>query len=65
MQEVFPACVETFDDIDADTKEKTGETLTVKTAVLIPMLVKAIQELNAKVDAQATQISELQAKVGV
>jgi hypothetical protein len=59
MQEVFPACVEAFDDIDPDTKEKTGETLTVKTAILIPMLVKAIQELNAKVDAQAAEIAAL------
>jgi hypothetical protein len=31
---------------------------------LIPILVKAIQELNAKVDEQATTIAELQAKVG-
>jgi hypothetical protein len=51
VQQVFPACVESFDDIDPDTKEKIGETLTVKTAILIPMLVKAIQELNAKVTA--------------
>jgi hypothetical protein len=62
VQEVFPSCVESFDDIDPDTKEKTGETLTVKTAILIPMLVKAIQELNAKVDAQAVEIAILKGK---
>jgi hypothetical protein len=47
IQQVFPACVEAFDDIDQETKEKTGETLTVKTAILIPMLVKAMQEQQA------------------
>ena len=62
IQQVFPACVESFDDLDQETKEKTGETLTVKTAILIPMLVKAIQELNAKVDAQALEIATLKAK---
>ena len=31
---------------------------------VIPLLVAAIQELNAKVEAQATTIAELQAKVG-
>ena len=58
MQEVFPACVEAFDDIDPDTKEKVGETLTVKTAVLIPMLVKAIQELKAEVDSLKQQLGK-------
>ena len=63
MQQVFPACVEAFDDIDQETKEKTGETLTVKTAILIPMLVKAIQELKAINDTQAETINALTARI--
>jgi hypothetical protein len=51
LQEVFPSMIETFEDED-EKGEKTGEvTLGVKTTVLVPMLVKAIQELNAKVTA--------------
>jgi hypothetical protein len=58
IQQVFPACVESFDDLNPETKEKTGETLTVKTAVLIPMLVKAIQELKAINDTQAETLTQ-------
>jgi hypothetical protein len=62
VQEVFPACVESFDDIDPDTKEKTGETLTVKTAILIPMLVKAIQEQQAMIEELKTKVAALEDK---
>ena len=62
VQEVFPACVEAFDDIDPDTKEKTGETLTVKTAILIPMLVKAIQEQQDIIKSLTARIAALEAK---
>jgi hypothetical protein len=49
LREVFPAMIEESLDED-ESGEKTGEvTLSVKTTVLIPILVKAIQELNAKV----------------
>jgi len=60
LQQVFPSLIEETPDQD-ENGEKTGEvTLGVKTSVLIPILVKAIQELNAKVEAQAVRIAELE-----
>jgi hypothetical protein len=51
IREVFPSMIEeNFDE--NENGEKTGEvTLAVKTTVLIPMLVKAIQELKTENDA--------------
>ena len=60
IEQVFPALVEEFDVRDQETKELVMKQKSVKTTVLIPMLVKAIQELNAKVDAQAVRIAELE-----
>jgi hypothetical protein len=54
IEQVFPAIVETSELKDG-TEQKT-----VKMTVLIPILVKAIQELNAKVEAQAVRIAELE-----
>jgi hypothetical protein len=60
LQQIFPSLIEENPDED-ENGEKTGEiTLGVKTTVLIPILVKAIQELNAKVDAQAARIAVLE-----
>jgi len=60
LREIFPSMVEENPDED-ESGEKTGEvTLAVKTTVLIPMLVKAIQELKAIVDAQAARITSLE-----
>jgi len=54
MEKVFPTLVyETDDTQDTEdgTIEKTGEkTKAIKTSVLVPMLVKAVQELKAEVD---------------
>ena len=61
LQQVFPSLIEESEDED-EKGEKTGEvTLGVKTTVLIPILVKAIQELKATVDAQAARIAALEA----
>jgi Chaperone of endosialidase len=54
VQKVLPEAVE------ASNPEKLG----VQYTDVIPLLVAAIKELNAKVDAQATTIAALQAKVG-
>jgi hypothetical protein len=54
LEQVFPGLV---DNTKPD--ENGDSTKSVKTTVLIPMLVKAIQELNAKVDAQAAEIAAL------
>ena len=64
IEQVFPNLV--FETTDLDEKNQpTGETTKgVKLTVMIPMLVKAMQELKAIVDAQAAEIAELKAKVG-
>jgi hypothetical protein len=60
FEQVFPSMVEEHKDSDPDTNEDLGTvTKSIKTSILVPMLVKAIQELNAKVEAQAAQIAAL------
>jgi len=60
LEEVFAGLVEEIDDRDGDGKDLGTTTKTVKYSVFIPMLIKAIQELNAKVEAQAVRIAELE-----
>lgn len=56
FEEVFPSMIEESPDLDID-GNKTGETTkAIKTTVLVPILVKAIQELNAKVTALEAQL---------
>lgn len=50
LEEVFPSMV----DIDGESGLKQ-----VKYSVFVPMLIKAVQELNAKVEAQALEIAQL------
>jgi hypothetical protein len=60
LETIFPSIIEEISELDKD-KKFTGEKVKgIKTTVLIPVLVKAIQELNAKVDAQAVRIAELE-----
>ena len=40
-------------------EEEWSNWLGVKYSVFVPMLIKAIQELNAKIDAQAAEIAAL------
>jgi hypothetical protein len=62
LETVFPSLIDDVPDLD-ENKEPTGEvTKGVKLTVMIPILVKALQELNAKVDAQAVEIATLKAK---
>ena len=51
VEQVFPGLVEEYDVRDPETKEIIMMQKTVKTTVLIPMLVKAMQELKAEFDA--------------
>jgi len=55
VEKVFPDAIDEWKQNDKTFKS-------IGTATLIPVLVKAIQELNAKVDAQAAEIAELKAK---
>jgi hypothetical protein len=64
LEQIFPALVEETPDRDEEGHVLDTTTKQVKYSVFVPMLIKAIQELNAKVDAQAATITALQAKVG-
>jgi hypothetical protein len=61
LQAVVPDCVS--GEKDAVDKNGNPEYQGIDTSFLVATLTAAIQELNAKVDAQATTIAELQAKV--
>jgi hypothetical protein len=60
LEEVFAGLVEETQDRDVDGKYLGTTTKQVKYSVFVPMLIKALQELNAKVDAQAVRIAELE-----
>jgi Chaperone of endosialidase len=60
LEEVFPALIDNTTSPD----DPNDVTKAIKTSVLIPILVKAIQELKAIVDTQAAEIEALKAKVG-
>jgi uncharacterized protein YbcV (DUF1398 family) len=59
LEEVYPNLVFETPDRDKDGVDLGTTTKGVKLTVMIPILVKAIQELNAKVDAQALEIAAL------
>ena len=48
MEEIFPGLIEETPDKDMEHNDLGTITKTIKTSVLVPMLVKAIQELNTK-----------------
>ena len=51
FEEVFPSMIDVSNDSDVDGKILETTHKTIKTSVLIPILVKAIQELKAELDA--------------
>jgi hypothetical protein len=59
IEQIFPSIIEEISDLDEERNLTGTTTKGVKTSVLIPILVKAIQELTAKVDAQALEIQAL------
>ena len=63
LYKVFPDAVGKGDDADYLTNHKG--TWQVEYGRLTPMLLKAIQELKAIIDTQQTQITALNAKVGI
>lgn len=62
IEQVFPALVEEFDVRDQETKELVMKQKSVKTTVLIPMLVKAIQEQQTMIEELKTKVAALEAK---
>ena len=59
LETVFAGLVEQSIDIDREGNILETTTKSVKYSVFVPMLIKAVQELNAKVDAQAAEIQAL------
>ena len=51
LEEIFPNLVSESEDADVDGNKLGTTTKAVKYSVFVPMLIKAIQELNAKVEA--------------
>jgi hypothetical protein len=58
LETIFPSLIDNVPDVDKN-KEPTGEiTKGVKLTVMIPILVKAIQELKAEVDSLKQQLGK-------
>jgi hypothetical protein len=58
LETIFPALIDNVPDLD-ENKQPTGEvTKGVKLTVMIPILVKAIQELKAEVDSLKQQLGK-------
>jgi len=62
LEQIFPSMIEESPDKDIDGNDLGTTTKLVKYSVFVPMLIKAVQELNAKVEAQAVRIAELESK---
>jgi hypothetical protein len=60
-QSVFPVVPEAIDYQKLVRSEDETEYMSVRYTELIPLMIASIQELNAKVDAQATTVQEQQA----
>jgi hypothetical protein len=61
FEQVFPAMVDEFQDRGKDGAVLEQTTKSIKTSVLIPILVKAIQEQQALITALTTRITALEA----
>jgi hypothetical protein len=62
IEQVFPGIVSNIPDVDAEGNDLGTTTKTVKTTVLIPILVKAIQEQQAIISDLKTRIEALEAQ---
>jgi len=59
IEQVFPSLVEETPDQDEDGNSLETTTKSVKTSVLVPILVKAIQELKAELDTVKAELATL------
>jgi hypothetical protein len=62
FEQVFPSMVEESPDTDKDNNNLGTTTKTIKTTVLIPILVKAIQEQQALIENLTTRLNALEGK---
>jgi hypothetical protein len=63
LENIFPSMVEESPDKDLEGNDLETTTKQVKYSVFVPILIKAIQELSAKVDIQQTKIDALEARI--
>jgi hypothetical protein len=59
LEQVFPGMVEESPDHDAEGNDLGTTTKSVKYSVFVPMLIKAIQELKAELDATKAEVALL------
>jgi hypothetical protein len=59
FEQVFPSMVEQHPDRDEEGNDLGTTTKSIKTSVLVPILVKAIQELKAELDATKAEVQAL------
>lgn len=63
VEQVFPGLVEETPDLDTKTKEPTGTvTKSIKYSVLVPMLLKGMQEQQSMINAMEARLAALEAK---
>jgi len=60
LETIFPSLIEETQDRGENDELLGTTTKSVKYSVFVPMLIKALQELKATVDAQAVRIAELE-----
>jgi hypothetical protein len=63
LEQVFPAMVEESTDRDSEGNDLGTKTKAVKYSVFVPMLIKAMQEQQALITAQAETINALTARI--
>jgi hypothetical protein len=62
FEQVFPSMVEEHTDKDADGNNLGTKTKTIKTSVLVPILVKAIQEQQSLIESLTLRLTALENK---
>jgi hypothetical protein len=62
LQEVFPGLIEENFDRDADNNLNGETTLGVKYSIFVPILIKALQEANTKIEELSDKVSALENK---
>ena len=61
LETIFPSMVKTTSDTDSDGNDLGTETKSVKYSVFVPILIKALQEADDKIDALEARIEALEA----
>jgi hypothetical protein len=63
LEQIFPGMIDESPDRDKDGNDLGTTTKSVKYSVFVPMLIKAIQEQQALIDAQQAALQTLTARV--